>query len=92
MIDHYVTVPQNQQAREAIELIRAPVSSMYSKRISNTSRFDEFSLCLVALLSGARNEKNIHLYERIYNRMKKLFSHSPDQLESAAVLLANISL
>ena len=51
---------------------------------------DEFSLCLMTLLSDARNEKNIHLCEGIDNRMKKLFPHSPDQFVSVAVLLANV--
>ena len=49
-----------------------------------------FVLILVALLSGARNEKNIHLSEKVYERMKKLFSGSTNSLISAAVLLANI--
>ena len=45
---------------------------------------------LVALLSGARNEKNVHLSKKTYNRMKELFPKSTDELVSAAVLLANV--
>jgi hypothetical protein len=44
---------------------------------------------LVALLSGARNEKNIHLSEKVYDRMKKLFPESTNSMISAVVLLAN---
>ena len=44
----------------------------------------------MALLSGARNNKNAHLSEQIYGRMKKLFPDSSNQLTSAAVLLANV--
>jgi hypothetical protein len=44
---------------------------------------------LVALLSGARNEENLHLSEKIYNRMKTLFPERTDPLISAAILLAN---
>jgi hypothetical protein len=44
----------------------------------------------VALLSGARNEKNIHLSEKLYDSMKKLFPQMSSPLKSAAVLLANV--
>lgn len=44
---------------------------------------------LVALLSGARNEKNIRLSQNIFDRMKKLFPDSTNPLISAAILLAN---
>jgi hypothetical protein len=44
----------------------------------------------VALLSGARNEKNSHLSQEIYDRMKKLFPQSDDLLTSASTLLANV--
>lgn len=43
----------------------------------------------MSLLSGARNEKNIHLSQNAYDRMKKLFPQMKDPLMSAAVLLAN---
>ena len=43
----------------------------------------------MALLSGARNERNFHLSQKIYDRMKKLFRQSTNPLISAAVLLAN---
>ena len=45
---------------------------------------------LVALLSGARNERNSHLAEQVYDRMKKLFPQSYDLLTSGVTLLANI--
>jgi hypothetical protein len=44
----------------------------------------------VALLSGARNEKNSHLAQQIYDQMKKRFPQSDDLLTSAAILLANV--
>ena len=44
----------------------------------------------MALLSGARNDKNTHLSEQIYGRMRELFPDLSDQLTSAAVLLANV--
>jgi len=44
----------------------------------------------VALLSGARNEKNIHLSQQIFDRMKKLFPDLTNLLVSAAVLLSNV--
>ena len=43
----------------------------------------------MALLSGARNEKNIYLSQNVYDRMKKLFPEMKDPLMSAAVLVAN---
>lgn len=44
----------------------------------------------MALLSGARNAKNMALGEVMYNRMKELFPQQPNALTSAAVLLANV--
>ena len=44
----------------------------------------------MALLSGARNEKNIYVSQSVYDRMKKLFPEMKDPLISAAVLLANV--
>ena len=44
----------------------------------------------MAFLSGARNEKDTNLSQMIYDRMKKLFPESADQLVSAAILLANV--
>ncbi|CAF3517094.1 unnamed protein product [Rotaria socialis] len=44
----------------------------------------------MALLSGARNEKNIHLSKIVYNRMKKIFPAEQNALIPAAVLLANV--
>jgi hypothetical protein len=43
----------------------------------------------VALLSGARNEKNIHLSQQIFDRMKKLFPELTHPLIAAAILLHN---
>ncbi|CAF1622168.1 unnamed protein product [Adineta ricciae] len=43
----------------------------------------------MALLSGARNEKNSDLAQNVYNRMKILFPLTKDSLTSASVLLAN---
>ncbi|CAF2046660.1 unnamed protein product [Rotaria magnacalcarata] len=45
----------------------------------------------MALLSGARNEKNIHLSKIVYNRVKKIFPDEQNALIPAAVLLANRS-
>ncbi|CAF1287743.1 unnamed protein product [Rotaria magnacalcarata] len=44
----------------------------------------------MALLSGARNEKNSDLSQNIYDRMKNLFPQMTNPLISAAVLLANV--
>jgi hypothetical protein len=52
--------------------------------------FNLIVLILVALLSGARNEKNSYLSQKIYDRMEKLFPDSTDRLMSAAILLANV--
>lgn len=43
----------------------------------------------MALLSGARNEKNAYLAENMYTRMKALFPGCSQPLMAAAVLLAN---
>ncbi|CAF1298082.1 unnamed protein product [Rotaria sordida] len=42
-----------------------------------------------ALLSGARNNRNIHLSQTIFDRIKKLFPELTNSLTSATVLLAN---
>jgi hypothetical protein len=47
-------------------------------------------LFLVAVLSGARNQRNGHLGEHIVDRMKTLFPDLKSALTSASVLLANI--
>jgi len=44
----------------------------------------------VALLSGARNEKNSSLAELVFDRMEQLFPDLPKSLASASVLLANV--
>ena len=43
----------------------------------------------VSMLSGARNEKNADLSQKIFDRIYLLFSHNKDDLSSATVLLAN---
>ncbi len=43
----------------------------------------------MSLLAGARNVKNNHLSQYVYDRMKNLFPQSSDPLVAAAVLLAN---
>jgi hypothetical protein len=44
----------------------------------------------VALLSGARNEKNADLAKSLHARMKKVFSGLIDPLTVASILLANV--
>ncbi len=41
-------------------------------------------------LSGARNQKNSHLSQQIFDRMKKLFPELHNQLATASILLANV--
>ncbi|CAF4440561.1 unnamed protein product, partial [Rotaria magnacalcarata] len=48
------------------------------------------STMYMALLSGARNAKNVYLSQNIYDRMKNLFPEEKVPLISAAVLLANV--
>ena len=48
------------------------------------------SFVLVALLSGARNERNSRLAQQVYDRMKKNFPQSKDVLTSGSTLLANL--
>ncbi len=43
----------------------------------------------MALLSGARNQRNSSLSADIYRRMEKNFPNYKDELVAAAVLLAN---
>ena len=52
--------------------------------------FKPIIFVLVALLSGARNDKNIHLSQKVHNHMKKLFTALSDSLTAASVLLANV--
>ncbi|UJR29305.1 hypothetical protein I4U23_010519 [Adineta vaga] len=44
----------------------------------------------MSLLSGARNQKNKDLAEKIYQNMKKLFPQLSNLLTPAAILLANV--
>jgi len=44
----------------------------------------------VAVLSGARNDKNSYLAQQVYDRMKKLFPQLKASLQSAGLLLTNI--
>lgn len=43
----------------------------------------------MALLSGARNDKNTQLAQNICDRLKRLFPSTKDSLTAADVLLAN---
>ena len=45
---------------------------------------------LVALLSGARNERNSELAQTVYDQMKKLFPQAIRSMVPASVLLANV--
>ena len=45
---------------------------------------------LVALLSGARNEKNSQLAQTVYSQMKTLFPKLSRSMVPASVLLANV--
>jgi hypothetical protein len=56
----------------------------------NKINFNLIIFILAALLSGARNEKNVHLSQQIFDRMKKLFPDLTNPLVSAAVLLSNV--
>ncbi len=49
-----------------------------------------FIFVLVAFLSGARNEKNTHLSQQIFDRMKKNFPKLNDSLTTASILLGNV--
>ncbi len=44
----------------------------------------------MALLSGARNEKNTNLGKQVFDRMKKLFPELKSPIKSAGTLLANV--
>ncbi|CAF2146444.1 unnamed protein product [Rotaria magnacalcarata] len=44
----------------------------------------------MSLLSGARNNRNSNLSEKIYERMKSLFPNEKESLASGVILLANI--
>ncbi|CAF5088131.1 unnamed protein product, partial [Rotaria sp. Silwood1] len=43
-----------------------------------------------ALLSGARNAKNINLSQKVFDRMKNLFADLKHSMISASILLANV--
>ena len=51
---------------------------------------ESFAVFLVALLSGARNEKDSRLAQVVYEQMKKLFPESTRSMVPASVLLANV--
>ncbi|CAF5226788.1 unnamed protein product, partial [Rotaria magnacalcarata] len=44
----------------------------------------------MSLLSGARNNRNRHLSEKVYDRMKYLFPNEKQHLVSGAVLVSNV--
>ena len=64
------------------------VFSLSSSRVGCAHLF--VFVFLVAVLSGARNQRNSPLAEQIVDRMKKLFPDLKTELISASVLLANI--
>jgi hypothetical protein len=45
---------------------------------------------LATLLSGARNQNNTHLSQKVFDCMKKHFPEMTDPLISASILLANV--
>ena len=45
---------------------------------------------LVALLSGARNERNSQLAQDVFDRMRRLFPQPIPSMVPASVLLANV--
>ena len=49
----------------------------------------QISFIVVALLSGARNEKNTNLAEEVFEQMKRLFPGLTNPLVAASVLLSN---
>ena len=49
----------------------------------------EISFIVVALLSGARNEKNTDLAEEVFEQMRRLFPELTNPLIAASVLLSN---
>ena len=46
-------------------------------------------LILVAIMSGARNHRDLVRCDKFYNRIKTLFPHHKDYLISASILLSN---
>ena len=44
----------------------------------------------MALLSGARNDKNSYLSQKVFDRMKNLFPNVKNSLVPASILLANV--
>jgi hypothetical protein len=44
----------------------------------------------VAILSGARNSRDLIVSEKIYKRMRSLFSDHKDALVSGSILLCNV--
>ncbi len=46
-------------------------------------------ICLVSLLSSARNQRNSSLSEQIYHRIEKIFPNYKKELIPAVILLAN---
>lgn len=76
---------------DEFERVHSSVIDMHSKRsfVVNTYVLNIFAFVPVALLSGARNDKNTDLAQTIYDRIKTLITTTQGSLTSAAVLLAN---
>ncbi|CAF1955902.1 unnamed protein product [Rotaria magnacalcarata] len=61
------------------------------KLIDNYEKTNKPQLIMyMSLLSGARNNRNRHLSEKVYDRMKDLFPNEKQHLVSGAVLVSNV--
>ncbi|CAF4818458.1 unnamed protein product, partial [Rotaria magnacalcarata] len=61
------------------------------KLIDNYEKTNKPHLIMyMSLLSGARNNRNRHLSEKVYDRMKDLFPNEKQHLVSGAVLVSNV--
>ncbi|CAF3241443.1 unnamed protein product, partial [Rotaria socialis] len=58
--------------------------------LDDFEKFNSSSLSIyMAMLSGARNNRNSVLSQRLYNQMKSLFSNKKDDFIAASILLCN---
>ncbi|CAF4476376.1 unnamed protein product, partial [Rotaria magnacalcarata] len=61
------------------------------KLIDNYEKTNKpYLIMYMSLLSGARNNRNRHLSEKVYDRMKYLFPNEKQHLVSGAVLVSNV--
>ncbi|CAF4346675.1 unnamed protein product, partial [Rotaria magnacalcarata] len=61
------------------------------KLIDNYEKTNKpYLIMYMSLLSGARNNRNRHVSEKVYDRMKYLFPNEKQHLVSGAVLVSNI--